>query len=100
MEGDIGMVVEFCGKIRKLNICYCSKITDKGMAYLSQLEELSDLEMRSITQVTGTGLTALASGCRKLSELDIKHCVNITDAGFWSLAYYSWNLQQVNFHNI
>lgn len=95
-DDGLGFIGSGCKKIRKLNICYCSKITDKGMAYLSQLEELSDLEMRSITQVTGTGLTALASGCRKLSELDIKHCVNITDAGFWSLAYYSWNLQQIN----
>ncbi|KAI3525676.1 hypothetical protein L1887_04656 [Cichorium endivia] len=95
-DDGMGFIASGCKKIRKLNICYCSKITDKGMAYLSQLEELSDLEMRSLIEVTGTGLTALASGCRKLSELDIKHCVNITDAGFWSLAYYSWNLQQIN----
>lgn len=65
------------------------------MAYLSQLEELSDLEMRSLSEVTSAGMTVLSSGCRKLSELDMKNCENISDAGFWSLAYYSWNLRQV-----
>ncbi|XP_071716848.1 F-box/LRR-repeat protein 3-like [Rutidosis leptorrhynchoides] len=96
--GDDGLdfIANGCKKVRKLNLCYCNKITDKGMAYLSQLEELSDLEMRSLSEVTSTGMTALASGCRKLSELDVKNCGNIIDAGFWSLAYYSWNLQQIN----
>lgn len=94
-DDGLGFIAGGCKKIRKLNLCYCTKITDKGLMYLSQLEELSDLEMRSITEVTGTGLSALASGCRKLSQLDIKHCGNVRDTGFWSLAYYSWNLQQV-----
>ncbi|KAL8188848.1 hypothetical protein R6Q57_029603 [Mikania cordata] len=95
-DDGLGFIASGCKKIRKLNLCYCSKITDIGMTYLSQLEELSDLEMRCILKVTSVGLTALASGCRKLSELDIKHCENISDAGFWSLTYYSWNLQQIN----
>ncbi|XP_071691521.1 F-box/LRR-repeat protein 3-like isoform X1 [Rutidosis leptorrhynchoides] len=95
-DDGLGFIATGCKKIRKLNLCYCPKITDKGMAYLSHLEELSDLEMRSLSEVTSVGMTAVASGCRKLSELDMKNCGNISDAGFWSLAYYSWNLQQIN----
>ncbi|KAJ0743756.1 putative leucine-rich repeat domain superfamily [Helianthus annuus] len=95
-DDGLGFIASGCKKIRKLNMCYCTKITDIGMTFLSQLEELTDLEMRSISKVTSAGLTAVASGCRKLSELDIKHCGNISDAGFWSLGYYSWNLQQIN----
>ncbi|XP_076903068.1 F-box/LRR-repeat protein 3-like [Bidens hawaiensis] len=95
-DDGLGFLASGCKKIRNLNLCYCTKITDVGMTYLSQLEELSDLEMRSLFKVTSVGLTALASGCRKLSELDIKHCGNISDAGFWSLGYYSWKLQQIN----
>ncbi|KAK1417717.1 hypothetical protein QVD17_26851 [Tagetes erecta] len=95
-DDGLGYIASGCRKIRTLNLCYCTKITDIGMTYLSQLGELSDLEMRNIHKVTSAGLTALASGCRKLSELDIKHCGNISDAGFWSLGYYSWNLQQIN----
>lgn len=57
--------------------------------------ELSDLEMRSLLNITGAGLAALAYGCKRLSELDMKYCVNISNSGFWALAYYSRNLLQV-----
>lgn len=81
--------------MRKLNLSYCIEVTDKGMERLSNLVELFDLELRGLHKVTGGGLTALASGCKKLAELDLKHCESIDDSGFWSLAYYSRNLQQV-----
>lgn len=66
------------------------------MEFLSSLDELSDLELRGLSSISGTGLRKLASGCRRLSELDLKHCENIDDSGFWAMAYYSRNLQQVH----
>lgn len=81
----------------KLNLSYCNKVTDRGMEHLSHLEELSELEMRGLLKVTNIGLTAVASRCKKLSDLDLKHCENINDSGFWALAYYSRNLRQVRF---
>lgn len=95
--GDDGLaaLAGGCQKIRKLNLSYCIEITDKGMERLSKLVELFDLELRGLHKITGGGLTALASGCKKLAELDLKHCESIDDSGFWSLAYYSRNLQQV-----
>lgn len=74
---------------------YCDGVTDRGMEYLSSLEELSDLELRGLRNITATGLTKLAAGCRRLAELDLKNCEEIDDSGFWALAYYSRNLQQV-----
>lgn len=66
------------------------------MEHLSHLEELSDLELRSLGYITATGLTKpAAAGCRGLAELDLKNCEEIDDVGFWALAYYSRNLQQV-----
>lgn len=85
-----------CRKLRKLILSYCSAVTDRGMEYLGCLEELSDLELRGLPNITGTGLRALAAGCRRLAELDLKHCENIDDSGFWALAYYSRNLRQIN----
>lgn len=95
--GDDGLaaLAGGCQKIRKLNLSYCIEITDKGMERLSKLVELFDLELRGLHKITGGGLTVLASGCKKLAELDLKHCESIDDSGFWSLAYYSRNLQQV-----
>ncbi|KAK4402160.1 F-box/LRR-repeat protein 3 [Sesamum angolense] len=97
--GDDGLAALSCGckKLQKLILSYCDKVTDRGMECLSSLEELSDLELRGLPNITGTGLRKLAAGCRRLAELDLKSCENIDDSGFWALAYYSRNLRQVNF---
>ena len=84
-----------CKKLEKLNLSYCSEVTDTGMEYTSQLKDLSDLELRGLVKITSTGLTAVAAGCMRLAELDLKHCQKIKDSGFWALAYYSRNLRQV-----
>ncbi|XP_030474503.2 F-box/LRR-repeat protein 3 [Syzygium oleosum] len=83
-------------KLRRLNLSYCPDVTDRGMKYLGQLEELWDLEMRGLVNVTGVGLTALAAGCKRLADLDMKYCENVDDSGFWALAYYARNLRQIN----
>jgi len=95
-DDEVAALSSGCKKLKKLNLSYCNEVTDRGLQYLSQVEELSDLELRGLVNITGVGLTALAAGCKRLSELDLKHCENINDSGFWSLAYYSWNLQQIN----
>lgn len=82
--------------MQKLNLSYCSEVTDKGIEYLGHLPQLYNLEMRCLWNVTGTALTALATGCKRLAELDVKDCANIDDSGFMALAYYSRNLQQIN----
>lgn len=86
--------------MQKLNLSYCSEVTDKGIEYLGHLPQLYNLEMRCLWNVTGTALTALATGCKRLAELDVKDCANIDDSGFMALAYYSRNLQQVLLPNL
>ncbi|KAK9735487.1 hypothetical protein RND81_04G208700 [Saponaria officinalis] len=96
--GDEGMAAlsRGCKNLKKLNVSYCSGLTDKGMEYIGALEELYDLEMRSLMNVTGIGLQAVASGCKRLAQLDLKCCSNIQDSGFWALANYSKNIWQLN----
>ncbi|XP_057962744.1 F-box/LRR-repeat protein 3 [Malania oleifera] len=96
--GNEGLGALSCGckYIKKLNLSYCNGVSDKGMEYLSCLEELTDLELRGLVNLTSAGLTAVAAGCKRLAELELKHCVNINDPGFWSLAYYCRNLRQIN----
>lgn len=96
--GDDGLAAlsSGCKKLKQLNLSYCNEVTDRGLQYLSQVEELSDLELRGLVNITDKGLTALAAGCKRLSALDLKHCENINDSGFWSLAYYSRSLLQIN----
>jgi F-box/leucine-rich repeat protein 2/20 len=97
--GDDGLVTlsSGCKKLTKLNLSYCNGVTDRGMQYIGHLGELSDLEMRGLVNFISEGLTAVAAGCKKLSDLDLKHCGKIDDSGFWALSYYSRNMRQVWF---
>ncbi|XP_027351560.1 F-box/LRR-repeat protein 3 isoform X1 [Abrus precatorius] len=85
-----------CKKLTKLNLSYCKRITDRGMEYISHLGELSDLELRGLSNITSIGIKAVAVSCNRLADLDLKHCEKIDDSGFWALAFYSQNLRQIN----
>ncbi|XP_073307610.1 uncharacterized protein [Primulina huaijiensis] len=96
--GDEGLVSlsNGCKNLRRLILSYCHLVTDRGIGCLGFLHELWDVEMRGLPKVTGSGLTKLSAGCLRLAELDVKHCENIDDLGFWALACYAKNLQQIN----
>lgn len=97
--GDDGLeaLSNGCNKLRKLNLSYCIEVSDRGLGYIGHLEELSDLEIRALHKITAVGLEAVAVGCKRLADLDMKHCEKVGDWGFWALAYYSKNLRQVHF---
>ncbi|CAN1200427.1 F-box/LRR-repeat protein 3 [Linum perenne] len=95
-DGSLAALANGCKRLKKLNISYCSKITDEGIKSLGYLQELLDLEMRSLGNVTGIGFTAFATMSKRLADLDMKHCENIDDSGFIALACYCQNLRQVN----
>ncbi|XVF06007.1 hypothetical protein REPUB_Repub06bG0011000 [Reevesia pubescens] len=96
--GDDGLdaLSRGCKKLMKLNLSYCNEVSDRGLGYIGRLEELSDLEMRRLTKITGVGVEAVAAGCKRLADLDLKHCEKVDDSGFWALAYHSRNLRQIN----
>lgn len=95
--GDAGLeaLSSGCKKLMKLNLSYCNKVTDRGMEYVGHLEELCNLEIRGLQNVTSIGLTAVAVGCKGLVDLDMKQCQNVDDSGFWALASFARNLRQV-----
>ncbi|KAL5783857.1 hypothetical protein ACOSP7_008886 [Xanthoceras sorbifolium] len=96
--GDDGLAAlsNGCQKLKKLNLSYCNGVSDRGMECIGSLEELSDLELRGLMNITSVGLTAVAAGCKRLADLDMKHCEKIDDSGFLALAYFSRNLRQIN----
>jgi len=79
-----------------LNLAYCNRITDAGLKCISNLGELSDFELRGLSNITGIGIKAVAVSCKRLVNLDLKHCEKLDDTGFRALAFYSQNLLQVS----
>ena len=94
-DDGLAAVASGCKKIRMLNLCYCTQITDAGLKHVSALEELTNLELRCLVRITGIGITSIAIGCTSLIELDLKRCYSVDDAGLWALSRYSQNLRQV-----
>lgn len=95
----LSFLADGCKKLRKLNLCYCIRITDQGIMLLSCMEELSDLELRGLDNVSAMGITSIAIGCKSLVELDLKHCSSIDDASLFALTLHSQKLRQINISN-
>jgi F-box/leucine-rich repeat protein 2/20 len=94
-DDGLAAISNGCKRMKKLNLCYCNQISDTGLAHLRLLEELSDLELRGMVRMTSSGITAMAMGCRSLTQLDLKRCYSVDDAGMWALARYTENLRQL-----
>jgi F-box and leucine-rich repeat protein 2/20 len=98
-DDGLAAISNGCKRMKKLNLCYCNQISDTGLAHLRLLEELSDLELRGMVRITSSGITAMAMGCRRLTQLDLKRCYSVDDTGMWALARYTENLRQVILEN-
>lgn len=80
--GDTGL--QFIGKLNSLTHLSLAdlKITDMGIAPLSNLKSLSTLNLHACKQITGKGMGNFIA----LSSLDLEFCGNITDDGLSSFA--------------
>ena len=68
--------------LQKLDLSYCSGITDAGLAHLSALR-LKELNLSSC-DVTDAGLAHLSA--LPLQKLDLSYCSKVTDAGLTHLS--------------
>ena len=76
-----------CAGLRKLNLSYCSKITNTGIIALANCEELVVISLSNMSRdITDAGVIALAEGCAGLQSIDLSGCRNITDAAIIALA--------------
>jgi hypothetical protein len=62
------------GGVRELDVSACPAMTDAGLLLLAPT--LRVLSVRGLKRVSNAGVGA----CAELVELDVSHCVNITDA--------------------
>lgn len=94
---DIGIsdVANGCPLLEMIDMAYCDKIGDTSLTALARCIHLKTLEIRGCPCLSSLGLSAVATGCKQLSVLDIKKCY-ITDDGLISLAQNSQSLKQVH----
>ncbi len=77
---ELAQKVKGLTKLTSLNLSYCSKITDAGLAHLKGLTKLETLGLAGSTQITDAGLVHL-KGLTTLKWLSLLGCDKITDAG-------------------
>lgn len=95
-DSGIMAIARGCRGLEMINTSYCEEITDVSLISLAECSKLNTLESRGCPLLTSIGLASIVVGCKQLSNIDIKKCYNINDAGMIPLAHFSQNLRQIN----
>ena len=86
--------------LTSLSVSGCVMVTDKSLVAIGlRCKHLLSLDVTK-TKISSEGLLALASGqCAKvLKELNISHCLNVTDEGVQSVVTQCPRLSILVFH--
>lgn len=94
-DSGIMAIAHGCPDLEMINMSYCKSVTDASLISMSKCAKLNTLECRGCSLITSLGIAAIAVGCKHLTRLDIKKCININDFGVLPLAHFSQNLKEV-----
>lgn len=72
-------------QLHMLALGYCQNITDAGLAYIGQMQTITQLMLTGSPQITDAGLPKLLA-MKNLTYLDLRGCAGITDRGLQALA--------------
>ncbi|CAO2823980.1 unnamed protein product [Amaranthus hypochondriacus] len=95
-DSGIMAIAHGCPDLEMINMSYCKSVTDASLISMSKCAKLNTLECRGCSLITSLGIAAIAVGCKHLTRLDIKKCININDFGVLPLAHFSQNLKEIN----
>lgn len=77
--------------LTSLNLSYCLRITDQGIARLvASLSCLRYINLAGCVQLTDQGVFTLVSTCTRLQEVVFAQCKQLTDKSMCYLADYLW----------
>ncbi len=78
--------VEYLSRIalKTLNLRWCEKVTDVGLAAISRIQFLENLDLRGLSRITDGGLLLLSS-LKYLKLLHVSDCVLLTQRGIEEL---------------
>ena len=73
-DGGIIKVATGCRHIRRLNLDFCTLVSDNGILFIADFHaELESLSVRGCTQVTGVGVGCVLQHCPRIAALDLAH---------------------------
>ncbi|KAJ7546630.1 hypothetical protein O6H91_08G047700 [Diphasiastrum complanatum] len=93
-DAGIAFIAANCKLLHTLDLSY-TEVTDKGLASITILDSLKDLNLVACNNVDDTGLEHLRNSCKTLLRLDVSRCQNVSDAGITALADGPVALQQI-----
>jgi hypothetical protein len=73
-------------ELRILDLSRCDRLTDDGVSQVGSLAQLSHLNLGDCSLITDVSLVAIGSGLPSLTQLNLRHCRNITDEGLSHIA--------------
>lgn len=119
-DSSINHLTRRCKRLAYLKLCFLENITETGLEFLSQLENLicidltgtqsSDASLKTLGQsgqlrsvtlsscrlITDLGLTKFATSCTYLQTLNLSFCTQLTDNAIRSMAFCCKYLTSLN----
>ena len=81
--------------LNHINISGGSRISDKGLEYLSRCDGLRSVDLTNCFQITGIGLHRLVSLCNLIQILSLSGCLGIDGNGFGTIGFNLHDLKSL-----
>ena len=101
--GDMGIsqyLAEATGRLEKLDVSFCSNVTDATLRHIAGSNVAASLQSLSLTTcaITDDGLTKVAKKLGNLRELQTGQCVNISDLSLEAIGQHMKELTQIDLY--
>jgi hypothetical protein len=95
-DQGIQAAAALCPHLEVVSIAYCEQLTDTTLiAFGQHCHNLRELNIRE-TDMTDTGLKAIAFGCPHLEIVDLDSCTQLTDAALIALGQHCHHLRDLD----
>lgn len=69
-----------CPSLNELTLSFCSFINDTGLGHLASCRNLRSFKLNFAPAISSNGILSLVVGCKKLSTLQLIHCMKVSSA--------------------
>jgi len=95
-DASIDALVHGCPSLHTMNLTGCKRLSNKGLAGLSQCPNMHSLTLSGCSQISDAGLAWVVSGCQQLQELNLQGCHGITSASLATISAACPSLRCLN----